>query len=980
MLKVTRLIFLVSAVLLLPLIFSVCKDSSGGYADKKFSYSSFRNVPGVTENEIKAIDELRKNYDSFVYGMILTKETFYSDNGEIGGFSALVCSWLSDLFEIKFTPAIYNWNELRSGLASGDIHFTGELTATDERKKTYYMTDPIAERSVKYMRLENSLPLSVIASMRVPRYAFLEESTTIDDVTENLKSEQFETILVSNIAAAYELLKTGEVDAFFGEGVEAYFDTYPDIESFNIFPMTHGEVSMSTQTAGLAPVISVMQKVIDNGGIRYLTELYNAGEKDYMRHKLFMRLSNEERAFIKESPVISFAAEYDTYPISFYDNYEKKWQGIAFDVLKEIELLTGISFTVANKPNTQWSVLLKMLEDGEVLMITELIFTKDREDRFIWPKTAVFKDSPALLSRMDYRNVKLNEVLFMKVGLLEETGQSMMFKSWFPGHTDLKMYVNMDAGFKALEKGEIDLLMLSHSRLLMYTHFHEQAGYKANIIFNYPFESTFGFNKDEAVLCSIVDKALGLVNTYGITEQWMTKTYDYRRKLVEARTPLLAIVSVMSLCMLVLLSVLFQKKRNEGMILEKLVKERTVELNASQKELEVALNTAQTASRAKTTFLANMSHEIRTPMNSILGFSELALDDDLPEKTKEYLSNIKLNTEWLLQIINDILDISKIESGKMELEKIPFNMHELFVSCRLFVMPKAVEKGIAIYFYAEPSIGKLPLGDPTRLRQVLVNLLSNSIKFTNTGMIKVHAAITAESQKSITMHFEVKDSGIGMSDEQIKKVFDPFTQAETGTTRQYGGTGLGLPITKNIIEMMGGVLSVESVLGVGSKFSFDLVFDAIDIIEETKTESKNALKDMKKPMFKGEILVCEDNVMNQMVISEHLSRVGIKAVIAENGKIGVDLFNERVNNKELKQFDLVFMDMHMPVMDGLEASSEIIKLDAGIPIVAMTANIMSDDLEIYKSCGMADCLGKPFTSQELWHYLLKYIKPISEEE
>ncbi|MCL2266331.1 MAG: ATP-binding protein [Treponema sp.] len=210
---------------------------------------------------------------------------------------------------------------------------------------------------------------------------------------------------------------------------------------------------------------------------------------------------------------------------------------------------------------------------------------------------------------------------------------------------------------------------------------------------------------------------------------------------------------------------------------------------------------AEIASISKSTFLANMSHEIRTPMNSIMGFSELALDGEAEPKTRDYLGKIITNAEWLLQIINDILDISKVESGKMELESIPFDMHALFSSCRALILPKASEKGIILHFYAEPSLSKQPLGDPTRLRQVLINLLSNAVKFTNSGMIKLQAVVTNVAENSIAMHFEIKDSGIGMTPEQIEKIFDPFTQAETGTTRKYGGTGLGLTISKSIIDL-----------------------------------------------------------------------------------------------------------------------------------------------------------------------------------
>ena len=393
-----------------------------------------------------------------------------------------------------------------------------------------------------------------------------------------------------------------------------------------------------------------------------------------------------------------------------------------------------------------------------------------------------------------------------------------------------------------------------------------------------------------------------------------------------------------------------------------------------EEKLRETAHNAQAASVAKSVFLANMSHEIRTPMNSIMGFSELAMDDNIPVRTREYLSKILENTKGLLQIVNDILDISKVESGKMELENIPFNLHELLASCRTLILPKAVEKGITIYFYAEPSIGKMPLGDPTRLKQVFINLLSNAIKFTNTGTVKVFAEIRQRTEDTVTMYFEVKDSGIGMTQEQIEKIVDPFMQGESGTTRKYGGTGLGLTITKSIVELMGGDLVIESMPGVGSKFSFSLVFGMIDTSNDDVYMNKAVFDEYDKPLFEGEVLLCEDNAMNQQVICEHLARVGLKTVVAWNGRIGLDMVRSRVQKKE-KQFDLILMDMHMPVMDGLDASARIMELDTGIPMVALTANVMSDDKDIYRQSGLNDCVGKPFTSQELWRCLLKYLTP-----
>ena len=412
-------------------------------------------------------------------------------------------------------------------------------------------------------------------------------------------------------------------------------------------------------------------------------------------------------------------------------------------------------------------------------------------------------------------------------------------------------------------------------------------------------------------------------------------------------------------------------------------------MNKVEQDLRLAHKAEETANKAKSAFLANMSHEIRTPMNSIVGFSELALDEFIPASTRNYLNHIQESAKDLLQIINDILDISKIEYGKMETELIPFKLSDVLARCEKTILPKAREKGITVLFGAEPSLNKMLLGDPTRLRQVLLNFLSNAIKFTtNQGAVKVSAAIVRAEEKSVEIRFDIKDRGIGMTPEQIAMIYEPFTQADSGTTRKYGGTGLGLTIAKNMIELMGGELSVESSPGAGSKFSFTLTFRTAEI-SLAEPSGKPAPLDIEKPVFEGEVLVCEDNTLNQQVICEHLSRVGLRTVIASNGRKAVDTVCERLEKgkkpaeltftKGKKPFDLILMDIHMPEMDGLEAASRITALGLDTPIIAMTANIMSSDRELYQSIGMQDCIGKPFTSQEFWQCLLKYLSPVSRE-
>jgi len=225
------------------------------------------------------------------------------------------------------------------------------------------------------------------------------------------------------------------------------------------------------------------------------------------------------------------------------------------------------------------------------------------------------------------------------------------------------------------------------------------------------------------------------------------------------------------------------------------------------------------------------------------------------------------------------------------------------------------------------------------------------------------------------MHFEIKDSGIGMTPEQVERIFEPFMQADDSTTRKYGGTGLGLAITKNFIELMGGTMQVESAPGLGSRFSFDITFDTVDSSTSHPSLAMSVGVD-EKPIFEGEILICEDNTLNQMVIKDHLSKVGLSTVIAENGVIGVNYVKNRIEKGE-KPFDLIFMDIHMPEMDGLDAARKIIEMGIDTPIIALTANIMANDRETYFESGMCDCLSKPFVAHELWACLLKYLKPVS---
>ncbi len=390
------------------------------------------------------------------------------------------------------------------------------------------------------------------------------------------------------------------------------------------------------------------------------------------------------------------------------------------------------------------------------------------------------------------------------------------------------------------------------------------------------------------------------------------------------------------------------------------VRDVTREEETKQTLLE-AKKRAEEANLEKSSFLANMSHEIRTPMNGIIGLTHLVLQSDLDEKQKNYLQKIDTSAKLLLEIINDILDLSKIEAKKLALEKRDFVMSDIFASVENLLLFKAKEKGLDFQIDCTCECEAKLHGDSLRISQILINLLNNAMKFTHEGF--VHLTI---SRKENLYRFEVEDSGIGMTREQQEKLFQAFMQADVSTTRKYGGTGLGLNISKHLVELMHGKIWVESEYGKGSRFIVEIPLEnAKEAMREE--EEKNYTEDDLKVFAGTKILLVEDNKTNQLLILGLLDESGIEIEIANNGKEAVDMF--RANN-----FALILMDIQMPVMNGYEATALIREQNEEIPIIALTANAMSEDIEKTIEAGMNTHLGKPLNMHSFYKTLFQFLE------
>ncbi len=384
----------------------------------------------------------------------------------------------------------------------------------------------------------------------------------------------------------------------------------------------------------------------------------------------------------------------------------------------------------------------------------------------------------------------------------------------------------------------------------------------------------------------------------------------------------------------------------------------------AQNKAESATRIAEDAVKAKQQFLSNMSHEIRTPMNAIIGFTKVMLKTDLSAKQKEYLSAIKMSGDSLIVLINDILDLAKVDAGKMTFEKIPFKLASSISAMLHLFETKIQEKNLTLIKEYDQRIPPVLLGDPVRLHQIILNLVSNAVKFTTKGNITVNVRLLKQDDEKVTIEFAITDTGIGIENDKMQTIFENFQQASSKTARQFGGTGLGLAIVKQLVEPQGGIITVKSTLEEGSTFSFILDF------HKTKEEAELEIDilEVDKEIKNIKVLVVEDMALNQLLMKTLLDDYGFERDIAGNGKVAIEKLAH-------KAYDIILMDLQMPEMNGFEATQYIRNtLHSKIPIIALTADVTTVDLAKCKAVGMNDYIAKPVDEKLLYNKILKLVK------
>jgi len=957
------------------LVFTVLSGCSAG--NRKSIENSYINpiysindIPGVTAQEIADIKALKSARESFSFCVTLTTETFLLQDDTYRGFTALLAGCLSDMFGIPFIVDVHDHEELTDRVDAKEIDFTNELTLISEREQKY-LTTPIADRELVVFIRKGASSIHVTADLNGLNIGFLKDSATEQSVRNVYPYMSFRAVTANNLNQAAQMLTSGSIDAFVAdETTDYFFKNFDNITGIRILPLVFTPISIAAIKPELEPFISVINKYLKAGGIDRVHSLYTQGKMDYAKYLFEQSLTLEEKAYVAglrtSKAMVPVTMEADNYPLCFYNTRYGEFQGVAVDLLKEITNLTGIEFRAATEPDISMADIVDMVKNREAAFDAEMIRTNARENEFLWPDKPYASSHFVLLSKLDYPDVKTYQISRTVVGLVTGTAAAEMYRLFVPYGNGFKEYRTRNDALLALERGEIDLFMTNDNMLLYQIHYREKAGYKINISFNNVIENSyFGFNINEGMLCSVVNKAQGLINVEKIYQGWSNRVYDYSRKLAKDR--LISLIVFSASLLILLLILILQLVKN----------------NKMTNEILIAKNQAEQSNRSKSIFLSHMSHEIRTPMNAILGIAEIQLQNgSLPSGTSDAFEKIYESGDLLLNIINDILDLSKIESGKLEIVPIKYDIPSLINDAIQINRMRFESMPIEFTMHIESDMPHELIGDVLRIKQVLNNILSNAFKYTNKGKIDFYAYVEPSGDpESVILVFCVSDTGQGMKEEQIRKLFDEYTRFNLELNRTTIGAGLGMAITKRLLNLMNGDISVQSVFGRGSEFTVRIPqrkagpeICGEDVISKLKNFSFHNTTIMKKVQFLrefmpyGSVLVVDDVESNLYVAKGMLSPYGLKIETASSGFEAIDRI------KGGQTYDIIFMDHMMPKMDGIETVSIIRGMGYTQPIIALTANALIGRANMFLQNGFDAFLSKPIDSRELNLILLDFIR------
>jgi two-component system, NarL family, sensor histidine kinase EvgS len=839
---------------------------------------------------------------------------------------------------------------------------------TTERELYLDFTKPYISLDILVVGKKN-LKLKSFDEIKNYKIAVLKNDYIYDALIEKFPDIQF--VFVESNSDALKLVSYGKADL--------YIDNLPTISYFiekELLSNLEIKLKADFDPLKLSIAVNKDKNILRNIFEKVLSSITLEERNEINKRWIFeikdvnnlIYFTKKELAWIKENPVIKISGDPFWPPYSFYDE-NGKYIGIIPDLVNEI--FKNSEIKLKYEKTDKWADTIDLIKNKKIELVDAISYSQKRDEylnfsnKYIGAEIVIIANNKENNYINSFHNITHKKIATVKsYSIIEEIKRD---------YTDIKEIIEYDnplEGLKALSNSQIDYFILDIPSFEFYSKKFSLSNLKIVGPSGYNYKYGFGVHKDNLQLLSIINKLLDSVSLQKkdeIYRKWIK--IDYKEKIDYE-----LIWKIIALSIFFLSGTIYWNKKLKQEIKqkEKIQKELEKERNYIKSlniELNKSKNIAENISKQKSEFLANMSHEIRTPMNSIIGFSEILEKEIKDPIHKEYLSSIKKGGNALLRIINDILDLSKIEAGKLEILNEPINPTNMFLEIESIFHAKIISKNIIFNIEIDKNIPNYIILDGVRTRQILFNLIGNAIKFTEKGFIKLKVKFFYKDniKSKIDLIFSIEDSGIGIDEKNLKNIFIAFEQQNNQDVAKYGGTGLGLAICTKLVHMMNGEIKVESIKNNGSIFTVILKDIQVSLIDEKIVSQK--LLSTNIIFEKSKILVVDDIEENRKLVEACLKDFDLDLIMAENGKEAVD----KLKNVNV---DLILMDLRMPIMNGYEATS-VIKLNSKIkhiPIIALTASVMGKDLEKVSQYGFDGYLRKPVIIDDLIEELSKYLK------
>lgn len=894
------------------------------------------------------------------YAGFIEKKT----DGSYSGYGVEYLNRVAEYTKWNYEFEKDTWDNCLSKLKDGKIDLLCTAQYTEDRAKYMdYSVTPIGKEStIIYTSLDNTdIYYNDYSSMNGKTVALLESSYQTDSFDQFAKSHGFTYVpkLYDSVTEMMSDVKQGKVDLAAAGSLDLHTDLKV-VSKFNVQPFYF------TTTKGKREVIdelNIALNEIKDSSPYYEEELYEKyyGESAATSSPLFTRA---EAAYIKNSSPIVIGLPDNAAPITCYDDKVNGMAGITEDILQLIAEKSGLEFQY--KPIAGYQI--DELKSDKCDLLGCILRTQQMASDANMKVSAEYMNSTFALAGIAGRQFKKDTEIRIAVNQ-SLTYAEKYIKSNYP-NARIQYYDSNEKCADAVLNGKEDIILQNVYILsnLLRKPQYEGLEMAPTLSMDEPI-ALMGDEDTDPVLMSVIDKTIAVLDEESINQIIINHTIMEQTSLgfydvIYKHRVLVACLMLMFLCIVGFI-IMFVRQRYENV---KKLEEKNLQLRE-------AIDAAQRANEAKSLFLSRMSHEIRTPMNAIIGINSLIKKHiEEPKRVESYVNKIALSSTMLLNLINDILDMSAIDQQKMKIAMLPFDMEKIVESIVSMYTPIFRNKAIDFRVEYDENIQRIVVGDQLRVNQIILNLLSNAVKFTQTkGIVNLRVKKLSVIENKEYIRIEVQDNGIGISQEQMGRLFQPFEQEDGNTARIFGGSGLGLAITKSFVELMNGTINVESEKGKGTLFIVELPFD---MAKETTLQEKEEIKEGEEVQIDltgHRILLADDNSLNLEIAVELLENVGAIVDTVENGKDAVDKF---IDSRE-GTYELILMDVQMPIMDGYEATAQIRHSKhpqaSTIPILAMTANAFTEDVTSALAAGMNTHIAKPIDTDILYKTIEVYL-------